>query len=75
MARLTENHETADPELLVEHRELQLLRAAGVSASHRRSKRRNRSMKGAAGQAELQDWVGSRGRLLDEAHAVRARAS
>ena len=49
---------------LREHRELQLLRAAGVSASHRRRKRRPKPVRQSA--LELRDWVRVRADKLDE---------
>jgi hypothetical protein len=52
------------PEALEAHRELQLLRAAGVSASHRRRKRRPKPTNKSA--AELRQWVKVRNDKLDE---------
>ena len=50
----------SNPDVLREHRELQLLRAAGTAASSRRAARRNHKAATYKTQAELADWVSER---------------
>ena len=54
----------SDEELVI-HRELQALRAAGISASHRRRGKRRRIKPVNRNQAELQDWSETRQDKLD----------